>query len=502
MPGRLDFSFGFSNLVNTPAKSSRDTMRMLLIGDFSGRENRGVSEPTDALPARPMPRVDVDNFDAVMSRLSPELVISGEQGEMNLRFKQLDDFHPDSLYQRLPLFQALKETRKGLLTDSTYQQTLARLKSNEGPSGDAVSDAKPEEREADIFKRLLGDSPPGASRQQRVEGEIHRLIRDIVSPHVVPDVSNEREVYIRSLDDAISSQMRSLLHHPHFQAVESIWRSTYRVVTGLETDETLQIHLLDASKAEVKADLEAAAGDLRNSGLYRKLVEQQLLSPGGEPWTIIASDFAFSVDSDDIELLAGLGAIAAQAGGPFLARASAGMLGCEDYPQLAAPENWQPMAEETAAQWQALRSSPLAPWIGLLLPRVLLRLPYGENRDEIDSFSFEEMPGAPSSHEAFLWGSPAFACALQMAAELQQNGFSATPGGLLDLEDLPSLTFEADGEKQLMPCAESWISERTGTAILAHGVMPLLSYRNRNAVRLMRLQSIAEPIQGLRGVWA
>jgi hypothetical protein len=45
------------------------------------------------------------------------------------------------------------------------------------------------------------------------------------------------------------------------------------------------------------------------------------------------------------------------------------------------------------------------------------------------------------------------------------------------------------------------LTERAGEAISGRGLMPLLSYKNRNAVRLMRFQSIAAPFSPLAGAW-
>ena len=47
------------------------------------------------------------------------------------------------------------------------------------------------------------------------------------------------------------------------------------------------------------------------------------------------------------------------------------------------------------AAWQALRRSAEAEWVGLALPRFLLRLPYGPDTDSTEAFGFEEMPGTP-----------------------------------------------------------------------------------------------------------
>src|SRR5258708_37474432 len=55
----------------------------LVLGDFGGRA------------AAPM-AIDRDNFDGVLSRM--DVHVAGTP------FRELDDFHPDRLFQRLPLF--------------------------------------------------------------------------------------------------------------------------------------------------------------------------------------------------------------------------------------------------------------------------------------------------------------------------------------------------------------------------------------------------------------
>src|SRR5207247_150251 len=54
-------------------------------------------------------------------------------------------------------------------------------------------------------------------------------------------------------------------------------------------------------------------------------------------------------------------------------------------------EGLPPGGQEEAA-WQELRRSAEAPWIGLALPRFLVRLPYGTSTSPVESLEFEEMP--------------------------------------------------------------------------------------------------------------
>ncbi|MEJ1462883.1 MAG: type VI secretion system contractile sheath large subunit [Candidatus Sedimenticola sp. (ex Thyasira tokunagai)] len=507
MPGRMEFEFGFSTAGVAGKRRGEGAMRILMMGDFSGRANRGVMESGESLAARPLSTVDVDNFETLIERYRPRLEFPLGGAAQILEFAELDDFHPDALYQRLELFTSLRSLRSRLANPETFPQAAAELKFDAMPAKEPT-DSEPatsqqQENEDNMFQRLLGKAPsePEAATVAESAG-VDKFIRDIVAPYVVRQDTQQQEAYISSVDDAISSQMRGLLHKPAFQALESTWRSVHRLVSGLETGEELKLYLLDVSKEELAADVAGAGGDPENSGLYRLLVEQGIRTLGGEPWSLLVGDYRFGPDKEETTLLAALGAIASHAGGPFLAAASPAILGCSSLVDSPAAENWQGLEREMERSWQALRGSSVAPWIGLALPRVLLRLPYGRQGDEIDSFRFEEIAGSSSpDHDSLLWGSPAYACAMLLGTAFQERGWAMEPGDLQDIEDLPAYTYDDDGERRLMPCAETLLSERTGEAILAQGLMPLLSYRNRNTVRVLRFQSIASPGAALSGPW-
>lgn len=69
------------------------------------------------------------------------------------------------------------------------------------------------------------------------------------------------------------------------------------------------------------------------------------------------------------------------------------------------------------------------------------------------------------------------------------------PGG--EIGGLPVHSFRVAGDKQTTPCAEAWLSEKAAEAILGCGLMPVLSIRGRDSVRLVSLQSISDPTRPL-----
>ncbi len=449
MSGRMEFTLAAAR----PAERTRrrgGAFRLLIVGDFSGRpaaERRPLAE-------RPTHRVDVDSLDEVVARLAPRI----ETAAGTVDFTQLDDFHPDALYQRLPLFDALRQAR-----------------------------ARPPSEAAGLLGSLLGQGAPTAARPAAAATPatgIEALLQRVVAPHVVPDTRAETAAYLAAVDSAVAEQMRTLLHDPAFQALESAWRGVQWLVASLELDETLQLHLFDVSRDELLADVVASQGRLAETGLHRALADRWRGVPGGEPWHLLAGLYSFGPSDADIGLLAALGLLASQAGGPFIAEGDRTLAGTADDPALQG--------------WRTLRGSEAAPGIGLAAPRVLLRLPYGKAHDPVVSFAFEEFSGAPV-HEQFLWGNPALAVALLIGRAFTLKGWDFEPGDEREIGDLPAYAYTLDGERELQACAEEYLGEEGGNALLQAGLMPVLSHRHRNAVTVMRMQSVAEPARGLSG---
>src|SRR5262249_27358580 len=144
---------------------------------------------------------------------------------------------------------------------------------------------------------------------------------------------------------------------------------------------------------------------------------------------------------------------------------------------------------------------PEASYLGLALPRVLLRLPYGRDTDPVERFAFEEAD-APFLHENYLWGNPALAVTALLASEFAEFGWHLRPERGLELSGLPLHIRSEGGSARCQPCAETLLSERAAARILEAGLMPLVSIKDRDAIRLLRVQSIASPPARLSGPWS
>lgn len=89
-----------------------------VMGDFSGTPEN----PLPRLKDRKMVEIDRDNFDQVMAGMAPRTFVkvdnklSPSGGTMNveLKFRSMDDFHPDAVAQQVEPLRKLVEARKKL----------------------------------------------------------------------------------------------------------------------------------------------------------------------------------------------------------------------------------------------------------------------------------------------------------------------------------------------------------------------------------------------------
>lgn len=509
--GHMEVRAGPARQAQVAVPQPDEPFHILLLGDFSARASRGSCEPA-TIAARPVIPIDRDNLDAVLGRLGVELRLrpskAGPQEgpRLVLRFAELDDFSPDRLYNRLELFQSLRQLRRRLSDPQAFGAIVETLALGTGeeaarlepPAAPPASAPPPAPTPQDLLETVLERSlavPDSAAPP----GPWDALVADIVRPYLLPRPDPRQSAYLAAVDGAAAELLRAILHHPAFQALEALWRGLDWLVRRLETDEKLKLFVLDISQQEWAEDLSGA--ELENTGLYKLLVERTVETPGGTGWAVIAAAFTFEPAADDARRLGRMAELARKARAPFIACADPRLLGCPSLAEHPDPEDWTWEPSEPDRQgWEQLRRLADARWLGLALPRFLVRLPYGLKTAPIERLAFEEMPAIPR-HEQYLWGPPSFACALLLGQAFAHSGWSLHPGEVRDIDGLPVHTYAMGGETCMTPCAEVLWSDRAAAAVLQRGLMPLRSYAGRDRVRLERFQSLALPPALVAGRW-
>lgn len=510
------FDFGGVNLTAggdaSGARPSQETpFCIAILGDFSGRANRGI-HAAKAVGKRRAVLIDRDNFNEVLSRSGAEIQLPlGDRGALHLRFSELEDFHPDSMFQRLDIFAKLREIRGRLQDPSTFQRAAGELGLRLGhPEADAKKPDTPPEVASGVTTVASGslldamieqtEARVATQRPRSSDDEVGEFARRVVAQHLVNSPDPRQAEVLAVVDRAIGGLMRGVLHNPDFQALEAAWRAVFLLVRQLETGSQLKLFLVDISKQELAEDVSSAGSDedRRNTGAYRLLVEQSVETPGAEPWSIIVGNYSFGPAAEDAGLLAGMAKIADRADAVFLAGASPRFLGVVSLADASSPRDWK--LPEKPCGWAELRRLPEAGAVGLALPRFMLRLPYGKETSPLESFEFEEITGEP--HEDYLWGNGAFAVALLLAQSFSEARWEMRPGQFAEIEKLPLHVYPGDGGSQVKPCAEVVLTEDAVERMVEAGLIPLVSFKGRDVARVARFQSIADPARALVGRWS
>lgn len=459
---------------------------LVMLGDFSGRSSRGLAEPWSN--RQPL-AIDSDNLDAVLARTQVWLpMLQQPGGKLVLQFKTLDDFHPDQICRQVEPLNRLVQLRKRLLNSKTSAAAILEMQEL---FGSTVAAAPPPPAATDsalvelLFRQSRISLPPNRSNPATA---IDALIKNLVSSSGLVTCQSVPVELVDQLELEITRQLRAILHHPDFQAMEAAWGGVALLVNAFGSDENIKLSLIDVSKTELMADLQAA--EIETSGCYQSLAQQSC--------AMVVADYTFGDTVAELETLERLSRIAAAINAPLIAAAHPHLAGCESFQEQPDQQPWtRKLIPQIQERWQTLRESAAAGYLGLAAPRFLLRPPYGQGGDAIELFPFEELPDhAP--HEFYLWGNPAFLCGYVVCQAFVEEGWRLSMARSGEVDEMPVYEYEDDGERKVKSWTEAWLTERNSSWMLKQGLIAAVAMKHRNAVHLASLQSIALPAAPLR----
>ncbi|MFH5254865.1 type VI secretion system contractile sheath large subunit [Burkholderia semiarida] len=301
--------------------------------------------------------------------------------------------------------------------------------------------------------------------------------------------------YLSDLDDKIGRQLDAILHHPAFQALESIWRGLQFLVDRTDFRRNVRIEVLDVSKDALHRDFEDTP-EIVQSGLFRLTYVGEYDMPGGEPIAAIISAFEFDHRAQDIALLRNISKVAAAAHMPFIGAVSPAFF---DKPSMEAvagmrdPAIWFERAEYL--KWNSFRQTEDARYVGLTLPRFLARLPYGPDTLPVRTFNYIENVREPG-RAAYLWTSAAFAFAANLVRSFVRNGWclqirGPRAGGRLD--DLPVHEYDLGTGQSGKISTDALISETREHDFADIGLIPLSYTSNHDHACFFSAHSTQKP---------
>ncbi|SDP90119.1 type VI secretion system contractile sheath large subunit [Phyllobacterium sp. OV277] len=271
-----------------------------------------------------------------------------------------------------------------------------------------------------------------------------------------PDIRFQIDSLIDAIDQTLTAQVNRIIHHPEFQRLEALWRNLYQLIQQPIGISPVQIRVFSAKWKELARDIERAA-DFDQSRLFELIYSQEFDMPGGQPYGLLIGDYTIAAGinpttgTDDIAIIEGISSVAAAAFSPFICAADPSLLEIESFADLdRLPDLSFLLKPQRSARWNRLRNASDTRFLGLTLPRILVRRPYRTNDiTRKDGFFFREEIDPKGNN--LLWGNSSFAFASLVLREYASSGWFADlrgvredelNGGLVD--SLPYISFPTD----------------------------------------------------------
>ncbi|GAA5092951.1 MULTISPECIES: type VI secretion system contractile sheath large subunit [Paenalcaligenes] len=344
--------------------------------------------------------------------------------------------------------------------------------------------------------------PKTDQARSAVEAAVQTLAQQALSQtvHHASDAYATIQAIITEIDQKLTEQINTILHHEQFQQLEGAWRGLHYLINNTETDEQLKIRFMCISKRELGRTLKRYKGVAWDqSPIFKQVYESEYGQFGGEPIGCIVGDYHFDHSAPDVELLGEMARISAAAHCPFITGADPAVMQMESWQELANPRDLSKIFTNTEyAAWRSLRESEDARYIGLTMPRFLARLPYGARTNPVDAFDFEESTDG-EDHSKYTWANSAYAMAANINRSFKEYGWCTSIRGVESggaVVNLPTHTFPTDDGGVDMKCpTEIAISDRREAELAKNGFMPLVHRKNSDFAAFIGAQSLQKPAE-------
>jgi len=281
----------------------------------------------------------------------------------------------------------------------------------------------------DALERFLREPSPGEALRQWFGWTEASDVpdKDEITQRLNRDVAR--------IDAMLSRQVNAILHHPRFQKIEASWRGLWYLTGQAEGSEEVKIRVLSLTWKALARDLEHAI-EFDQSQLFRKVYSSEFGMPGGEPFGMLVGDYQIRPRPcaehpfDDIAVLTSVSQVAAAAFAPLITGVHPAMFGLDRFSDLEQPLNLSKTFEQLDyLKWKAFRDTEDSRFLGLTLPRVLMRLPYEDDGSRVDGFCFREDVSNPDRSK-YLWGNAAYAFAAVAIRAFSQTAWLADIRGV------------------------------------------------------------------------
>jgi len=342
--------------------------------------------------------------------------------------------------------------------------------------------------------------PRDREQEEQIRGAVDVLVEQALqnTKLVSSDAIRSIQAMIAALDKKLTEQVTLILHHADYQEMEGSWRGLHHLVNNTEVDQTLKIRFISLSKEELDRTLEKFEGTAWDqSPIFKKIYTEEYSMFGGEPYGCIVGDYYFDNSPSDVGLLGNMANICAAAHTPFISAAAPTLFNMESWQELMNPRDLSKIVSTpNYAKWTSLRKSEDSRYIGLTMPRVLARLPYGAETKPVEAFDFEEQVSG-TDHRNYCWMNAAYPMAANITRAFKLYGWCTRIRGVESggaVTNLPVHTFPTDDGGVAMKCpTEIAIDDRREKELADLGLMPILHRKNTDIAAFIGAQSLNKP---------
>jgi type VI secretion system protein ImpC len=351
-------------------------------------------------------------------------------------------------------------------------------------------------QEVSLLDQILTEGKMARDDYQREQAKdmIGEFVGQVMSGELT--MSKNMDVAINAriaeIDRLLSAQLNEIMHHEDFQKLEGSWRGIHHLVKNSLTGTQLKIRVMSVTKKELLKDFERAL-EFDQSALFKKIYEEEYGTFGGAPYGALIGDYEFGNHPQDLALLESLSQVASAAHAPFISAASSEMFGWDDFAEMTEVRDISKIFDRTEyAKWRSFRESEDSRYVGLTLPHVLGRVPYGAATKPTETFNFEEDVDG-TDHKKYLWSNAAYAMGTRLTEAFSMHGWCVAirgveGGGLVD--GLPTHTFETDEGEVAMKCpTEVAITDRREKEFSDNGFIPLVHCKGTDYAAFFATQS-------------
>ncbi|MCK6588095.1 MAG: type VI secretion system contractile sheath large subunit [Polyangiaceae bacterium] len=302
------------------------------------------------------------------------------------------------------------------------------------------------------------------------------------------------------IDKVVRDYMDVIMHSDGVQKIESNWRSLSDLAQSVNQEDVI-IDYLDARMTDLDNDFVDHGADIFGSALFRKVYIEEYDRYGGKPFSAMIGLYGFTCEDKDIRWLNVMGKIANAAHCPFVSSVTP-----EFFPPAKTMEDVANIADLDAvlshprySKWNELREQDWAAYIGLTLPRYILRQPWGRKEDERgNTIGYVETVAPEKSGDAddFLWGSSAILFAKNMIRSYENSGWAQHlrgPKGGGIVEGLTVYSYMKNGREELKPPVEIAIPDYRELQFSRNGFISLVHKKGEGVATFFGAQSIKKP---------